>query len=324
MESKRINSEKEFIGKIHELGGLFGFDFESDDNGIFITINGKKTKMEFSSKGFFYIENMSQKICFNQMFIQRLLGTSCLIEIYVTNGKDRAYCKFDQGLCAAPSGTTGELPNFTFSEYVNGKTHTFFSNVHQIETMEADTLINPIYDKIMFFENLQLSNINKQINNNFTRFLFGVNSEIKNCYVPLVQLDIIRKKVEHSFKLFSSEFSIIYNEWLNIYKYNSAITCYSIPFIDKIYSKTLKQTCEFVNELPLPEKYSVQLLSIVRKKDAIDCFDNTINYFSNSIAWPYISKYYLDSIEYIRSMQNAKAYKDLSKLSNFNCKLLKR
>ena len=323
MYNKRITSDQEFICKIHELATLFGFDFEINANETFIIVNGKRLKMEVSPKDFFYIENNNYKICFNQMFAQRLLETSCLIEIYVTNGKDRTYCKYDQELYPAPSGTTLELPNFTFCEYSNGKTHTFFSNMHQLETIESDALINPIYDKMLLFENAKLANSNKQVNSNFTRFLFGVNSEIKKHYAPLVQLDMIRKKLGHSFKLFCSEFSITYSEWLDVYKYNPSKTFYSIPCMDKIYSKALKSECEFLTGLTLPKKYADRLLSIVRRRESVDCVNNTINYFSNSIVWPYISNYYLDLIEYVKNLQNDEVYKDSVKLYSFNKKLLK-
>ena len=117
---------------------------------------------------------------------------------------------------------------------------------------------------------------------------------------------------------------MVYNEWFNIYNYNPSTTCYHIPFIDKMYSKTLKQTREYVGRSQLPKKYIKELLSIIRKKEAIDCFNNTINYFSNSIAWPYISKYYSDSINYIKSLQSGEEYKESPELSNTSGQLLNR
>ena len=318
MDNIKIKNKNEFVEKIHELSMIFGFDFESNGNDTFIVISGKKLKMEYSPKGFFYIEHNNHKICFNQMFTERLFGTSCLIEIYVTNGKDRTYCKFDQELRPAPSGSTLELPNFTYCEYASGKTHTFFANAHQLETIESDTLTNLMYDKIMHFENKELSNSNNQLNGNYTRFLFGVNSEMKNRYNPIVQLDLIRRKLGHSFTLFGSDSLINYSESINVYKYDPSITFYGIPYIDKDYSKTLKSESESVTGLSLSKKLSNRAVSIVRRKESVNCFNNTINYFNNNIVWPYISNYYLDLIDYVKNMQDGEVYQDPFKLSSYN------
>ena len=90
--------------------------------------------MSKDDEEYYYLSNGKQKIYFKSAFIPHRFSSTALINLFISNGENRIFCSLKQEL--RPECGSDAMPAFTYSEYINGKTHTFWSNMHQIETIE--------------------------------------------------------------------------------------------------------------------------------------------------------------------------------------------
>lgn len=341
MENVKIRTEEDFNNKLSEIANIFGFRFEKDEYGYCINTKNKKLRMT-RDNGYYYVTNGNQKICFKSLFAPHMFSTSALIEIYISNGENRILCTFQQEL--RPGCGSDEMPAFTYAEYVDGKTYIFDSNMHQVETIESNTLTNlmlykmieygdlkssestkqtdkktieskaldnPMFNKMIEYRDLKMSGSTKQNNKKLIRFLFGIYFGAYDIYLgahnvaPAVHLDIINNMKGNSFNLWKDTGTLIYNEIKKKYKQDTKMHYDYLPFFKTIQSKSVKQIIsDFDYDEKTLEEFQNYMISIVKNPEAVRSFNNTIRYFQNSLAWPYISKYYSSQINYIRKIQN--------------------
>ena len=302
MDNKKIRTKEDFNNKLNEIAELFGFKFETDGYTYYITINSKKYKMAKIGDNCYFITNGSQKIFFKSFFQQHSFSTSALIELYISNGENRILCSLEQEL--TPKYGSDELPEFNYVEYIDGKTHSFWSNNHQVETIEADTISSPIYDKLVEYQDLSNISIDQK-NKKFSKFFVGVYESWLSAFSPTASLEMINNLKEKTYFFFKDGQDLVYNENVRDYKQDRTANNTYLPFIKSINRKCLKQVITPTGcDVEIPESMKPYFMSIITNPEAIRTFNSTINYLQNSLVWPYISKHFSEQIEYVKKMQN--------------------
>ena len=303
MKNRQINTPEQFANTLKELSSLLGLEFIIEGYDTYIIVNNERKKMDYFN-GLFYTEEGDKVIVFNQKFTPMFLSNSCLIDIYVKDGEDRYYYRLQQELSPAASGSTAELPNITFYEYIKGKSHVFYGNKDHIEMIESDTLITDIYNHIIRFEGLELPTYTKKMDKEYNSFLFGTNSEWHYQNFPICKLKTIKGKKGHSHNLYELFNTMIFNESTCIYNYKRGCNFDLLPFIDSSNRKSIINVSDNVsNDGQIPSQYCDYLLSIIKNKAAISCVNNSVNHFRNSKAWPFIEKYFQSKLEIINQIK---------------------
>ena len=219
MEKRQIETEEDFNSVLNEISALLGYRFETDGYDTYIISAGERKKMR-EYRRYYFIEDAGKEICFNQIFTPMSFSTSALIDIYVKDGEDRYYYRMQQELRPAASNSTPELPDITFYEYVNGKSHVFYANQDYFETIESDTLINDISNHIIRFEGVTSPIYTEGMDKNFTGVQLGKYSEHNNKYYPLCKLDTIRGKEGKFNYLNTIAGTLAYSKGIRRYSYN--------------------------------------------------------------------------------------------------------
>lgn len=313
MLMEKINTEEEFKHKLDEIGQIFGVKFNLTDRDVYMTNeSGKTVKMD--TNGYYYCGFLNgKKICMKYMFEPHCFSTSALIEIFSSDGKKRDCCRIEQEL--QPQSGIGSYPTFTYNSYQDGKTYLFYSNSVLLETCITSGVNIHMFEAIKKYENnnniKSVDRLAARFNKpNITRFLCGVDNRRGEC-CPQAQFEKCIGHRGHNYKISILEGDCkIYQDISYSYKYNPEGFFAIIPFFECEYLGE-KQYLESVNDLT-QEDWNNLFLSIIQNREAIKCFEDTINYFNNTSASSYIYKYFSTVIELVRGLQGGTINKEIS------------
>lgn len=305
MTLEKIRTEEEFKNKLDEIGQIFGVKFTLIDRDVYMTGESREDiKMENMGNHYCGFLN-GKKICMRYIFSPHFFSTSVLIEVFSSDGKKRDCCRIEQEL--SPQSGIREYPTFTFNSYQDDTTYLFYSNSFLIETAITRGQNIHMFEAIRKYENngsvKKMDRIAARfVKPDITRFLCGVDDSEGELY-PQAQFEMYKGYRGHHYRLSVLAGNCrIYQDIKNLYKYNPNGFYAIIPFFDRDYLGET-QYLEDISKLT-PEEWDNFFSSIVQNRDAITCFENTIEHFNNHPVSSYICKYYLPLIDIIRSLQS--------------------
>ena len=292
-----VETEEQYYDTLNEITNIYGFIVSFANNDIYISINNKKYKMD-KENDYYFIFIDGKKICLKSLYIPRMLSTGVLIEVYITDGKDREYVRLEQEL--SPQTGMDSLSRFTINSYVYGKSNLLFSNGCILEVMESNCLNSLMYSKIEEYEGIDNLEFPKEMKKReATRFLFGINSVP---VTPIVELDKITGLKKKTLYLKNVDYTRIYYEFINYFKTCNNALLEIIPFLEMNKSKTIVQKVEGLVKLS-EEEWNNLFLSIVKKETSTTCFNNVLNYYKNHRAFPYIMNHFSEVIKCLQRIQ---------------------
>lgn len=256
------------------------------------------------NKGSYYCGYFNGKrICMSYIFSPHFFSTSVMIEVFVSEGKKCECYKIEQEL--SPQSGIKAYPDFTYSSFDNGKTRLFYSNSFLLETALVNGMDIHIYKAMKKYESNVLRGLegitSRFTKPNITRFLCGIEDSEVTPY-PTVELETYRGKKGHCYILSVFGDYRIYEDIERLYKYNPQEFYALIPFFEYDY---IDET-QYLEELDnlSPDDWNNLWLSIIQNKQAIECFEDIINYVNNSSANDFINTYFKELIECVKSFQD--------------------